>query len=257
MENLEGRRMMAVFTVDDNFASDNVALRRYDTIQEAVTAATAGNTIKVKPGTYEENVLVTRNCRLKARMLRYSKYLDPTKAAIVDPVDDGILGNPAIAFDLAADGISIEGFTIGEFDSAADADGNVGIRTSASFSGYEIEDNVIENDTIGNYLNTLTTLNGRIGETNRGGRQRYSQQRCCRGGVGTEYIPTKAYRTLSSRKMCFPAETSMMGLLSSMHRTKLLIPRCRRTFASVTITLKRVPVAVFTSKASPIPQLGQ
>ena len=69
---------------------------------------------------------------------------------------------PAIAFDLAADGILIEGFTIGEFDSAADADGNVGIRTSASFSGYEIEDNVIENNTIGIYLNTLTTLNGPV-----------------------------------------------------------------------------------------------
>jgi len=168
MESLEGRRMMAVFTVDDSFASDNVALRQYNTIQEAVNAATAGDTIKVKPGTYAENVRVNKTLSIKGPEAPLSKYLDPSKAAIVDPVDDGILSNPAVAFDLVANGILIEGFTIGEFDKAADADGNVGIRTSSAFSGYQIEENVIENNTIGIYLNTATTLNA-VGSVRRTG----------------------------------------------------------------------------------------
>jgi len=166
MECLEGRRLMAVFTVDDSFASDNVAQRKYNTIQEAVTAATAGDTIRVKPGTYEENVVVDKKLSIEGPNAPLWKYLDPNKAAIVDPVDDLVAGNPAIAFNLLASGISIQGFTIGEFDHAADPDGNVGIETSRLFSGYQIGCNVIENNTIGIYLNTVTGPSQSVKRTN-------------------------------------------------------------------------------------------
>jgi parallel beta-helix repeat protein len=62
-----------------------------------------------------------------------------------------------VGFELAADGIVIKGFTIAESGTDIDADGTVGIRTSASFSGYTIEENVIQDNTVGIYLNTATT----------------------------------------------------------------------------------------------------
>jgi nitrous oxidase accessory protein NosD len=157
LEALEDRRMLAVFTVDDDFAANDPAEREFTTIQAAVDAASAGDTIKVKAGTYEENVVVNKQLKIKGADASLDEYLDPTEASIVDPVNNTATGGVGIAFDLQADGIEIKGFTIAEFDTNTDPDGTIGIRTSDSFSGYKIKDNVIEENTIGIYLNTATT----------------------------------------------------------------------------------------------------
>lgn len=157
--------MLAVFTVDGNFSSDNAAARQYTTIQAAVDAASAGDKIKVRAGTYAENVVVDKQLKIAGAKASLSKYLDPSKASIVDPVDNATSSDPAVAFDLQADGIEIKGFTIGEFDSNTDADGTIGVRTSASHAGYEIEHNVIEANTIGIYLNSATSSSSTPSET--------------------------------------------------------------------------------------------
>ena len=157
LEVLEERRLLAVFTVDDSFAANDPAAREFTTIQAAVDAASAGDKINVKAGTYAENVVVNKQLKIEGAEASLASYLDPTQASIVDPVNNGTDSSPAIAFDLQADGIEIEGFTIGEFDSNTDPDGTIGIRTSASHAGYEIEDNVIEKNTIGIYLNSQTS----------------------------------------------------------------------------------------------------
>jgi parallel beta-helix repeat protein len=157
LEALEVRHMLATFIVDDSFTADDPAAHRFNTIQEAVNAAVAGDKIKVRPGTYEENVVVNKQLTIKGADPRLSRYLDDSRASIVDPVNNTATGELGVGFDLQADGIVIKGFTIGEFDGSADADGTIGIRTSASNSGYKIEDNVIERNTIGIHLNTATT----------------------------------------------------------------------------------------------------
>jgi parallel beta-helix repeat protein len=157
-EALEGRQMMATFLVDDDFAADDPAARRFNTIQEAVNAAAAGDTVKVGPGTYEESVLVNKQLTIKGADPRLSRYLNPTKASIVDPPANNTDNDHAVGFNLQANGIVIKGFTIGEFDGVVDDEGTIGIQTSPSFSGYKIEDNVIEDNTIGIRLNTATTL---------------------------------------------------------------------------------------------------
>jgi parallel beta-helix repeat protein len=154
LEALENRRLLAVFTVDDDFAQDDAAARRFNTIQEAVNAAAAGDTIKVRAGTYEESVVVNKQLTIKGADPKLSRYVNPSKASIVDPPADNTDNDHAIGFELLADGIVIKGFTIGEFDGNADDEGTIGITTSPQASGYTIEDNVFEDNTIGIRLNS-------------------------------------------------------------------------------------------------------
>ncbi len=146
VEAMEERRLLAAWTVDDSFAATNLAHHRTQTIQEAVNAAHAGDTINVRGGTYEEDVVVNKKLTIQA-----------TGPATVDPVDDGVAGNPAYGFNLQANDIVIRGFRIGEFDGNADPDGSVGINASSSFSGYKIQNNTIARNVFGIYLNTSTS----------------------------------------------------------------------------------------------------
>jgi parallel beta-helix repeat protein len=157
VEFLEDRRMLAVFVVDDDFAANDPDAREFTTIQAAVNAAAEGDKIKVRAGTYAENVVVNKRLEIEGAGASLDEYLDDTEASIVDPVNNTATGGLGIAFDLQADGIEIEGFTIRESGTNVDADGTIGIRTSASHAGYEIEDNIIEGHTIGIYLNTSTS----------------------------------------------------------------------------------------------------
>lgn len=157
-ECLEDRALMATFatfTVDDSYAMDNPAQHKYNTIQEAVDAASPGDLIKVLPGTYEESVTVAKKLTIEGAGAKLSAAENAAKASILDPIDNGN-GAPAFGFNLQANDIVIKGFTIGELDSNTDANGSVGIQTSASFSGYQLLNNVVENNSIGVYLNTST-----------------------------------------------------------------------------------------------------
>jgi parallel beta-helix repeat protein len=148
LDTLEDRRLLATFTVDDDGPTGPT---QFNTIQEAVDAAFANgparDTINVKAGTYNENVFVNTTVTIQAK-----------GAATVDPVDDGILGVPVYGFDLEANDIVIKGFRIGDFDgdtTSGGGDGSVGINTSSLFSGYKIQNNTIENNVFGIYLNTF------------------------------------------------------------------------------------------------------
>ena len=132
--------------------------RKCETIQEAVNAAAAGDTINVKPGTYEENVVVPKRLTIQGAG---KPTVDPVDAGAVPGVADGV---PAYGFNLQANDIVIKGFRIGDYDRAAggaftDPDGSVGINTSSSFSGYKILNNTIEQNVFGVYLNTATSNN--------------------------------------------------------------------------------------------------
>jgi parallel beta-helix repeat protein len=163
---LEKRCLLATFTVDDNFASDNVALRRYDTIQEAVDAARPGDVIQVRPGSYEEEVVVNKRLTITGASAPLAFAENPARASIVDPPDDLTAGDPATGFNVQANDVVIQGFTIAELDGltdsvAADPDGSVGITTNSTVSGFKLLKNVIENNTIGIYLNSSTAISAR------------------------------------------------------------------------------------------------
>jgi parallel beta-helix repeat protein len=148
VEQLEDRRLLATWVVDDDFsgAACTLARPRCDTIQEAVNASRGGDVITVRGGRYEENVVVNKRLTIQGENR-------PT----VDPVDDGVAGVPAYGFDLQANDIVIRGFRIGDFNGDAGVDGSVGINASSSFSGYKIQNNVIAQNVFGIYLNTATS----------------------------------------------------------------------------------------------------
>jgi parallel beta-helix repeat protein len=150
MESLEGREMLAVIVVDAAGDGD------FTTIQAAVDAADAGDKVKVRAGTYAENVVVDKELTIKGAF---------GNTAIVDPVNNTTTGAQGIGFDLQANGIEIKRFTIRESGTNVDAEGTIGIRTSASFSGYEIKNNIIEDNTVGIYLNTDTSTTEEVEET--------------------------------------------------------------------------------------------
>jgi len=144
---LEDRRLLATFFVDDN---GPLGPNKFNKIQDAVNAAFANgpakDTIQVKPGVYNENVVVNTSVTIQG-----------IGKPLVDPVSDGAVSGPVSGFDLRATDIVISGFRIGDIDgdtTAGGGDGSVGITTSSSFSGYKILGNTIEKNVIGIYLNT-------------------------------------------------------------------------------------------------------
>lgn len=140
---------------DDGFASltnCNAATATHNTIQEGVDAAAAGDTVKVCPGTYIENVTVN-----KALILQGPK-------AGVNGTRAQVLANEAVVhasdqnlpiFMLAANSITVNGFLV------EDNSNNAGIQTSPAFSGYQILNNIVQNNVFGIYLHgsgAATTL---------------------------------------------------------------------------------------------------
>lgn len=145
VEALESRRLLAVtLTVDDDLVQKPDA--DYTSIQDAVDAASAGDTIKVYPGSYAESVNVDKTLSiLGAQETRNARRrsIDPTREAIVDTPATGTAG-----FHLAADNILIKGFTIQDVSGLPGLP-SAGISTSSSFSGYQIVNNRIQHNTLG------------------------------------------------------------------------------------------------------------
>lgn len=171
---LEERRLMAVFIVDDDFAGDNPAARMYDTIQEAVDAAAtpigtrAGDIIVVRPGIYDENVVVDKRLTLMGSFAPslpfigsnpnpYDPAVNPNVAAIIDPTTAGA------AITVTASGAIVQGFTLANFEGTADSQGVVVTETT----GVRIMRNVILDQTIGVSLDTsdASTNTGALKQT--------------------------------------------------------------------------------------------
>ncbi|MEP7158093.1 MAG: hypothetical protein ABI797_01580 [Chloroflexota bacterium] len=139
---------------DDGFgtaANCNAATPAYATIQSAVNAAAAGDTVKVCPGTYAESVTVsTWGLKLVGAHVGLNAKGCPSRSGT-----SMVMGGAGGAFNFAADGVVIDGFLI----SGGSA---YGIETSELFSGYLIRNNVIELNAGGIYLNASGSIHTRV-----------------------------------------------------------------------------------------------
>ena len=176
----------SVLVVDDDKVQCPNA--QFTSINAAVAAAQPGDVIRVCPGRYNESVDVNKTLTFigpqrerdldnlgdrdhhdrddrddrkrdrdrdrddrdrdrdrdkKAISCATFPVADPTREAIVDPPVPGTPG-----FLVQANNVVIDGFTV------QDAKDNAGINLSRAFSGYQIFDNVIRQNTFGIYLNS-------------------------------------------------------------------------------------------------------
>ena len=115
----------------------------YTSINAAITSAAPGDKISVCPGLYHENVVVDKaglslqgstNGSTTEPCLRGDDAANPSKDSVV---------NGAVT--LKANGVSLDSFTVQEAPVTADL-APAGITTSASFSGYVIRHNVVQNN---------------------------------------------------------------------------------------------------------------
>jgi nitrous oxidase accessory protein NosD len=133
---------------------------QYTTISGAVLAAPPGATIRVCPGLYRESVFITKPLTLQAPRQQGEATEcmtptadDPTKEAIVQYGKGLNGGNPSEGFDVESSNVTIEGFKVEPDPSIVKNDG-VGIFTSPNFAGYNIQHNVLQNNSIGIYVNS-------------------------------------------------------------------------------------------------------
>ena len=110
----------------------------YTSIQAAVNAASPGDTIKVCPDLYTESVNVTKPLLTLVGPTNVNIGKCSTVTA-ADPTQDAIVtGAGSYSFSLLNNNITMSGFVVqGSVD---------GIRTSASFSGYRITNNLAQNN---------------------------------------------------------------------------------------------------------------
>lgn len=114
---------------------------KHATIQGAVTAAKAGDTIRVCAGTYNESVSVTKPLRLlgaQAGVDARSGRTNPARESIVHPPG----GDNGITVAGGVSNVTIQGFTVQ--NSSVD-----GIVTLQAGSGFRILDNIITHNRIG------------------------------------------------------------------------------------------------------------
>ena len=145
--------------VDDDLAECPNA--QFTSINAAVAAASPGGTIRVCPGEYKESVPILKagltlqapRQQGQATECKQDVPPDPTKQAILEYNATLNGGNPSIGFDVEAPGVTIEGFTI-QPDPTFVASNGVGIFTSRFFAGYDIRHNVVQNNTMGIYVNS-------------------------------------------------------------------------------------------------------
>src|SRR5262249_41947583 len=119
----------------------------FNSIQAAVTAATANDIIQVGPGTFNETVSISKTLTLEG-----AQYL--VSATDRTGAPESIVTNANGAFSLLADNVAVSGFTIeGQTGGSLEA----GIATSPTKSGYLVSNNIITDNVVGLKLNTAVT----------------------------------------------------------------------------------------------------
>jgi parallel beta-helix repeat protein len=138
-----------LFVVDDDLQQcPNADFTTATGIQQAIAAAPPGASIEVCAGTYTP-INVNKPLTIY-HPVQHGQATQCAAAVVPDPTKDATIdaGNTAaIAVTLAANDIVLYGFHV------QNTNGNPGIYTLPTFSGYRLESNVVQLNTFGIYLN--------------------------------------------------------------------------------------------------------
>jgi hypothetical protein len=134
----------ATLVVDDNAVQCPAA--GFSTIQAAVIAATAGDTIQVCAGTYPETVVVNKSLTL----LGAQAGVD-ARTRTFAPGTESVVGASGGAFAFSADNITVDGF---ELTGNTAAFFGTALFSPNSTSGHTIVNNYVHDNVVGMYVNT-------------------------------------------------------------------------------------------------------
>lgn len=135
-ESLEPRRMFAAHIVGSTAS--------YATIQAAVNAAVAGQTITVDAGTYDETVTVNKSLTINGAEAGVDARNKRGAESIVYATQT--------VFDITANDVTINGFTIEGDDANIGAALGAGVLMGPSIHGTQVLNNIIQNNVTGIYL---------------------------------------------------------------------------------------------------------
>jgi hypothetical protein len=139
---------------DDGFASptncNDPTTPAYPTISAAVAAASPGDTIKVCPGLYAEQVNVNKN---NLTLLGAQAGVDArTRPFVPDPTTQSIIDHPCGPVQFTADNLELNGFTV-QGSTLPDPCFLSGIWSNPGFSGtsggFKILYNIVQNNISG------------------------------------------------------------------------------------------------------------
>ncbi|HKS91811.1 MAG TPA: right-handed parallel beta-helix repeat-containing protein, partial [Tepidiformaceae bacterium] len=123
-------------TGNDSFGGDTATSAK-KTIQGALSQVSAGGTVYVAAGTYNENVNITKAVTLRGPNDGVAGNATRSAEAIIDG------GGAANSLTIGADNVTVDGFTI--------QDGVVGVAYSGAWTNSTVENSVITNNQIGAY----------------------------------------------------------------------------------------------------------
>ncbi len=137
----------SIIVVDDDgmaTAGDcNAATPASATIQGAVNAANPGDTIQVCPGTYNEGVLVGKTLTINGAQAGVDARTRPVNT----PASESIVTGSGHGFRVVANNVVVNGFTFQA--NLGDQNFGAAISLANTFSGSQILNNLIANNTIG------------------------------------------------------------------------------------------------------------
>jgi nitrous oxidase accessory protein NosD len=116
-----------------------------------VDLTTDGDTVKVCPGTYTETVTVDESITLVGAKAGIDARTRGT-------ANETVMDDPDGAFDVEADDVVIDGFTITIGPATGGGGLDAGVFTSPDFAGYEIRNNIFRENMAGIYLNSNGNL---------------------------------------------------------------------------------------------------
>ncbi len=170
--------------------SDGVTDFDFPTIQGAVDAANGGDTVRVDAGTYPEVVVITKTITLEGAQAGATACGRSSLESIV--------GTANGAFQILADNVVIDGFTITGVDGSAGISSlGAGIHTPGTYSGHMIRNNIITGNTMGVYLNSDGTFASEV-ENNA-----FDSNNVAGAGAGNAIYSDQGANDVTIRDNCF------------------------------------------------------
>ena len=116
----------------------------FATVLKGVRAVDAGGTVNVAAGTFADNLTITQTVTLRGAQAGVDARTRPGT-----PASESILTN---GVSVTANNVVVDGFTVQGTDGVGDL--GPGIYLPGSYSGYQILDNIIQDNIFGLYLNS-------------------------------------------------------------------------------------------------------